>query len=171
MRHRITCPLYDEHPKHLEVIDHLNRFSRNDRGRELSTLAVAGFAALYGQGRSAHPQSLDLDFAELLRNMLAVQTGSSSHVTDQNVEPSPSQNKPKIKPIPEDEKKAETKNLGRPTQSLPAKNASLPLPKKVGSPVGDDNDLVDEDPAISNYDHDDDDDADALSVIGSRFGL
>lgn len=185
MRHRITCPLYDEHPKHLEVLNHLDRFAKGDRGRELATLAVAGFSALYGQGKSSGPHSLDLDFAEVLRNLLASQGVNSGPPP---LRPESRGSQPQVNGEVEDISGSTSveERSGASGSSDESKNESqVQIPPSVSSDVvvhnphhgskpGVTEELLDEDPAILEHEQeslDDDDHIDALSVIGSKFGL
>lgn len=73
MRHRLVCPLYDKHPKHLEVLNHLLNFTQSDRGRELATLVVAGYQTLYGRDPQAMPHSLQPDLGDILNQLAALQ--------------------------------------------------------------------------------------------------
>lgn len=170
MRHRLTCPLYDEHPKHLRVLNHLDQFSNNDRGRELATLAVAGYELLYGKGEAApHPQSLDSDIGMLLARLLGAQNqqGIVPH-QPAATPPGPSTTAPAPEPI-SSPSMSEPSNTG-PVEEPEKKEAPPSRPKPPSDPTPPSrSDLSDEPPVPDDLD-DDDDHIDSLSLIGSKFG-
>jgi len=159
MRHRLTCPLYDQHPKHLELLNHLDQFAGGDRGRELATLAVAGFAALYGGGNSV-PQSLEGDLGDLLRQVL--QSGMAHQpapVASPPATPAPEPAGSSTPPASKGQvKKAET----APKQETRPKPPQEPAPPAKS-------DLLDQAPSPEDED-DDEDHMDSLAMIGRKFG-
>jgi len=170
MRHRFVCPLYNKHPKHQEVIDHLLQFAKTDRGRELALLVVAGYQSIYGRNPDASPQSISPDISDFLNQIAAIHKGAPTQQNTssplnsapevlQQADKTTSNNEDTVQDNKEQSKLEETKDKNKPKSST--RNLTPPsLSKKP------EDGLLDEPPEGSDSS---DDIVDPLTSIGKMF--